>query len=374
MKTLYLISKGLDKLSENEMRDLEKENKIPRHSLLEDYISADLLDERYLVNKTPTIRRQLYKLLPVYVAQLIEALFILHRYDIILSHTEKAGLPLALVMKIFGINKPHVIIISRITSVNEKKSRQKIWFLKKTKDSISKIIIWSSMQRKIAIEKLGVPADKIILVKRGTDQKFWRPQPQSTKLNMICAAGMEARDYPTLVEALRPLNIRCHIAVGASRGELFDTVKKLYDIKNLPKSITVGRKSLTELRDLYTQSQFVVVPIMQSDSDNGLTTILESMAMGKPVICSRTEGQIDVIQDGVTGIFVPLNDPIAMREAILELWNDPERCRKMGIEARKYIEENHSLEQFANDIKIEIEQTIKETLPEPNFVPEELNV
>ena len=374
MKTLYLISKGLDKLSENEMRDLEKEDKIPRHSLLEDYISADLLDERYLVNNTPTIRRQLYKLLPVYVAQLIEALFILHRYDIILSHTEKAGLPLALVMKIFGINKPHVIIISRITSVNEKKSRQKIWFLKKTKDSISKIIIWSSMQRKIAIEKLGVPADKIILVKRGTDQKFWRPQPQSTKLNMICAAGMEARDYPTLVEALRPLNIRCHIAVGASRGELFDTVKKLYDIKNLPKSITVGRKSLTELRDLYTQSQFVVVPIMQSDSDNGLTTILESMAMGKPVICSRTEGQIDVIQDGVTGIFVPLNDPIAMREAILELWNDPERCRKMGIEARKYIEENHSLEQFANDIKIEIEQTIKETLPEPNFVPEELNV
>lgn len=374
MKTLYLISKGLDKLSENEMRDLEKEDKIPRHSLLEDYISADLLDERYLVNNTPTIRRQLYKLLPVYVAQLIEALFILHRYDIILSHTEKAGLPLALAMKIFGINKPHVIIISRITSVNEKKSRQKIWFLKKTKDSISKIIIWSSMQRKIAIEKLGVPADKIILVKRGTDQKFWRPQPQSTKLNMICAAGMEARDYPTLVEALRPLNIRCHIAVGASRGELFDTVKKLYDIKNLPKSITVGRKSLTELRDLYTQSQFVVVPIMQSDSDNGLTTILESMAMGKPVICSRTEGQIDVIQDGVTGIFVPLNDPIAMREAILELWNDPERCRKMGIEARKYIEENHSLEQFANDIKIEIEQTIQETLPEPNFVPEELNV
>ena len=374
MKTLYLISKGLDKLSENEMRDLEKEDKIPRHSLLEDYISADLMDERYLVNNTPAFRRQLYKLLPVYVAQLIEALFILHRYDIILSHTEKAGLPLALAMKIFSINKPHVIIISRITSVNEKKSRQKIWFLKKTKDSISKIIIWSSMQRKIAIEKLGVPADKIILVKRGTDQKFWRPQPQSTKLNMICAAGMEARDYPTLVEALRPLNIRCHIAVGASRGELFDTVKKLYDIKNLPKSITVGRKSLTELRDLYTQSQFVVVPIMQSDSDNGLTTILESMAMGKPVICSRTEGQIDVIQDGVTGIFVPLNDPIAMREAILELWNDPERCRKMGIEARKYIEENHSLEQFANDIKIEIEQTIKETLPEPNFVPEELNV
>lgn len=372
MKTLYIISKGIGKLSESEMLNLERENKIPRHSLLEDYISADLLDERYLRNQTPYIRRQIYKLLPAYIAQLIEALFIFNRYDSILSQTEKVGFPLALVMKVLNLHKPHIVIISRITSVNEDKSRQKIWFLEKTKDKIDKILIWSSMQRKIAIEKLGIDPEKIILIKRGTDQQFW--QPQNRKTDMICAAGMEARDYPTLVEALRPLNIRCHIATGTSRGEMFDTVKKLHDIKDMPETITVGRKSLSDLRDLYARSQFVVVPIMQSDSDNGLTTILESMAMGKPVICSRTEGQIDVIQDGVTGIFVPLKDPKAMREAILELWNDPERCKKMGIEARKYIEKNHSFEKFADDIKKEIELTVQEFVAEPQYIQEELNV
>jgi len=113
---------------------------------------------------------------------------------------------------------------------------------------------------------------------------------------------------------------------------------------------------------------------MQSDSDNGLTTILEAMAMGKPVICSRTEGQIDVIQDGVTGIFVPLNDPIKMRQAISELWNDPERCEKMGIEARKYIEENHSLEQFAGHIKKEIVDVVSTSNIRESYSGKEVNV
>ncbi|MEX2456591.1 MAG: glycosyltransferase family 4 protein [Balneolaceae bacterium] len=356
MKTIYIISKGIQKLAPHEMRQLEIDNKIPRASILEQAISAELLDERYLKIKTPTYRRIMYNLLPVSIAQMIEALFIMHRYDVILSQTEKVGFPLALMMKLLNITKPHIVIISRITSVDEKKSRQKIWFLKKTKDKIDKFLIWSSMQRRIAIEELGVAPEKIVLIKRGTDQQFWQPQNRET--DTICSVGMEARDYPTLVEALRPLNIPCHIAAGASRGEIFNTVKKLHNIKDIPKFITVGPKSLMELRDLYARSRFVVVSLLPTDSDNGLTTILESMAMGKPVICTQTQGQVDVIQDGVTGIYVPLGDKKAMQDAILELWNDPERCKKMGAAARKYIEETHNVEQFAESIKNEINVTV----------------
>ena len=34
-------------------------------------------------------------------------------------------------------------------------------------------------------------------------------------------------------------------------------------------------------------SLFVVMPLLESDTDNGITVILEAMAMGKTVICSR---------------------------------------------------------------------------------------
>ncbi|MCC5941169.1 MAG: glycosyltransferase family 4 protein [Balneolaceae bacterium] len=356
LKTLYIISKGMNKFSDLKMKQLEENNEIPRASLLDNAITAELLDERYLREKSPGFRKFLYKFLPVSLSQLIEAIIILKNYDVILSHKEKVGLPLALWMKVFKISKPHIIIISRITSVDEKKSRQKMWFFEKTKDSISKFIIWSSSQRKIAIKELGIPPEKMILVKRGIDQKFWKGQNRQT--DMICSVGMEARDYPTLIDALRPLEIPCHIAAGVARGEIFNTIKRLHSVKDLPDFITVGKKKPSELRELYARSRFVVIPLLPSDSDNGLTTILESMAMGKTVICTKTDGQIDVIQDGVTGILVPQGDVKAMQAAIFDLWNDPERCAEMGSRARVYIEETHNIEQFVESIKNEIETTL----------------
>ncbi len=356
MKTLYIISKGMDKESNQVIRQLESEDKIPRVSLLEDAISAEVLDERYLAEKPPYLRKLIYSYIPVSIAQILEALFILNRYDLILSHTEKVSFPLALILKWFRSSKPHIIVLSRITSVDRKKSKKKIWFLKKTKDSVTCFLIWASMQRKIAIERFGVHPDKIILLKRGIDQLFWSPRKVET--DMICSVGMEARDYPTLVGALRHLNIPCHIAAGASRGDIFKTVETLHDIKNLPDWVTVGLKKPTELRSLYARSRFTVIPLLPTDSDNGLTTILESMAMGKPVICTRSKGQIDIIEDGVTGIYVPLGDSEAMRDAIESLWNDPERCERMGRAARAFIVKKHNMEQFVASIKREAERAV----------------
>ena len=352
MKTLYIIAKGLDKPSNQVIRQLEAEDKIPRVSLLEDAISAVVLDERYLTEKSPLIRRLIYSLMPVSTAQIIEALFILHRFDLILSHTEKVSFPLALILKWFRSSKPHIVVLSRITSVNNKKSKQKIWFFKKTMNSVTRFLIWSSVQRKIAIERFGVPPEKIILLKRGLDQLFWSPREVET--DMICSVGMEARDYPTLVDALRQLEIPCHIAAGASRGDIFKTVERLHNISDIPDSVTIGPKEPLELRALYARSRFTVISLLPTDSDNGLTSMLETMAMGKPVICSRTEGQVDIIQDGVTGIYVPQGDSGAMRDAIQSLWDDPERCKKMGKAAREFIVKHHNMEQFVSDIKSEV--------------------
>ena len=352
----------MDKQSDQVIRRLEIEDKIPRVSLLENAISAELLDERYLVEKTPSLRRLFYRLIPVSIAQLLEALIILNRYDVVLSHTEKVSFPLALMLKWFRSSKPHIVVLSRITSVDRKKTDRKLWFLKKTRKSVTRFLIWSSVQRRIAIERFGVPLDKIILLKRGIDQLFWSPREVET--DMICSAGMEARDYPTLVDALRDLKIPCHIAAGTSRGDIFNTIKKLHEISDLPAWVTIGKKKPVELRSIYARSRFVVIPLIPTDSDNGLTTILEAMSMGKPIICTRAEGQIDIIQDGVTGIYVPQGDSEAMRDAIQTLWDDPERCEKMGRAAREFIVEHHNMEQFVAAIKNEVDRSAGLKVPQ----------
>ncbi len=348
----------MDKLPDEKIIELEKENRHPRVTLLEDALAADLLDERYLFEKVPAYRRWLYRLIPVVVAQVLEALILQRNYDVIFTQSEQAGLPLAFLMKYLRIDTPHVMIISRITSMDEKKSKQKQWLLKHTHEAIDRILIWSSVQRRLAIDKLGVPEQKIKLLKRGTDQKFWHPIPSET--DMICSVGMEMRDYPTLVEALRPLDIPCHIAAGAARGMIFETVRRLYDIDKMPENITVGKKSYEKLRRMYSRCRFTVVSLLPTDSDNGLTALLESMAMGRPVICSQAEGQVDVIEDGVTGIYVPVGDPEALREAIVDLWNDPNRAEEMGKRARRHIEQHHTMDQFVKAIKNEVQSVVDE--------------
>ena len=80
--------------------------------------------------------------------------------------------------------------------------------------------------------------------------------------------------------------------------------------------------------------------------------------MGRPVICSRTKGQVDVIEDGVTGIYVPVGDPAALRQAMLDLWRDPARAKAMGERARAYVEKNHTLDKFCRDVKAAVDASL----------------
>lgn len=349
MKILTLISTGLNRPDLKTLMQEEAADKLPRISLYQRELNSDLLDERFLKN-IPRWRKLLYKPLPIQIQQIIEAYLICHKYDVVVTWAERLGYPFALLLKITGRRIPHITLNSWIS--NPKKAQ----LLKLTVSHIDKILLWSSVQKNYAINHLKIPETKIEFIRKFADQKFFRPIERET--DTICAVGSEMRDYPTLVEALRGTNIPCHIATGWTRGKLYDTVKALYNIENIPNNITIGMKNYSELRELYARSRFVVVPILPTDTDNGLTCILESMAMGKAVICSKTIGQVDIIQDGITGIFVPPKDPQALRSAILYLWNNPDIAKKMGLAGRKYLEQHHTLEQFIESVKMIVEKVV----------------
>jgi glycosyltransferase involved in cell wall biosynthesis len=131
----------------------------------------------------------------------------------------------------------------------------------------------------------------------------------------------------------------------------------------MPENITVGVLKPVELRALYARSRFVVVPLLPTDTDNGVSVTLEAMAMGKAVICSHVEGQKDVIQAGRTGIFVPQGDPEALRNAIQFLWTHPEEAERMGQAAREYVEKHHTIDQFVDIIKHVVDEAVAEKSP-----------
>ena len=292
------------------------------------------------------LRRALYRILPGDVALPLEA-FILRGSIPRHHHVDEdiGALVFALLLKLTGKRKPHVAMMFWISKP------KKAIFLRRVHARIDRIILWTSVHREFAVEKLGIPHAKIAYIPHFVDVRFFRPSPPGAATDMICSAGREMRDYPTLISAMKGLDIRCHIAAGVFRGRMEPTVRAIYDSGPLPSNVSAGLLPPAELRRLYARSRFVVLPLHDTASDNGLTVMLEAMAMGKAVICSRVMGQRDVLVEGKTGVFVPVGDAQALREAIQYLWDRPEIADQMGREGRLVVERRHSLEKFVGAVR-----------------------
>jgi len=76
---------------------------------------------------------------------------------------------------------------------------------------------------------------------------------------------------------------------------------------------------------------------------------LEAMSYGKPVIGCGVGGVPEVIQDGVTGLLVPPEDPESLALAIVTLLKDKDRRFEMGRMARNHIETNFTREHMVEN-------------------------
>jgi glycosyltransferase involved in cell wall biosynthesis len=350
MRTLTLVTVGSSYPDPDELLKLEAEDKHTRASLFPRTLNADLLDEKYL-EKLPRWRRLLYSPFPIWLAQVIEAYFQRRNYDAVLSWSEQLAIAFALLLRLTRTRVPHVALLYSISKSKKAK------LLRLAQKNIDRLILWTSSQHDFALNELHIPRAKVVPIRYQVDQRFYRPM--GTKADMICSAGREMRDYDTLIRALKDTRIRCHIAAYSVPGKNDAWIKAVEDAQPLPPHITIGRmKDLVELRALYAGSRFVVLPLLENETDSGTTVILEAMAMGKAVICSKTRGQRDHIRDGKTGIFVPVGDPQALREAIQYLWDNPELAKRMGLEGRKCVERYHTLDQFVDKVKSVVEEVI----------------
>ena len=70
--------------------------------------------------------------------------------------------------------------------------------------------------------------------------------------------------------------------------------------------------------------------------------VFDIMACGDPVIC-QIDGVIrKVVEENRAGIFAEPGDPQALADAVIKLASDPEKCREMGENGRRAIEEKFS--------------------------------
>jgi glycosyltransferase involved in cell wall biosynthesis len=345
-KVLVLTTAGYFPPFIEQSSELHSLGKTARVWLLEIPSELTILDQRFLTNP-PKWLRAFYCAIPIWAAHALEAFRVRRHYDVVFSWgAESVAMPFALLLKITGTRIPFVTLFNWVSPA------KKAVFLRLVHSHITKLIIPPSVQRAFAMSALKIPDEKIVDIPWCVDEEFWQ-STNDVKPDMICSVGREMRDYETLIKALDGTRIRCHIAGALVRGKndrWRRTIGDWGDLIKLPENVTMSSRDPVQLRELYARSRFVVLPLHQSDTDNGITCMLEAWSMGRPVICSQVDGQRDTLADGRNGVFVPVGDVRALRKAIVDLWASPEESAMMGREGRRTVEEHYRLDRFVREV------------------------
>jgi glycosyltransferase involved in cell wall biosynthesis len=79
--------------------------------------------------------------------------------------------------------------------------------------------------------------------------------------------------------------------------------------------------------------------------------IIEGMAAHKPVVATDGGGVPEIVQDGETGLLVPMGDAQAMASAILQLLANPTRAKEMGRRGRQRVLAHFTVKHTARKVE-----------------------
>jgi glycosyltransferase involved in cell wall biosynthesis len=317
--------------------------------LLEETLGCDVLDEEVILEVGGRWGR-VYRRLPPFIAQALEARRRAKSYDVVMTWSERHSVAVAALFAVTRVETAHLALMFWISKPSVRLP------LRLFRSGIDRIVTWSSVQRSVAIERVGFRPEDVVLVRHPVDLKFFHPMDRDREI--IFSAGSTMRDFDTLVRAVTGLPVTVRIAASlvvvlqGLRVAAVDVGKELVR----PPNVQVESMSPLQVREGYASAQVVVVPLLPCDIDAGVNVVLEAMAMGRPVIVTRTVGQVDVIDDGINGYFVDPLDADELKAKIQAIRENPSAAEQVGRRARVYAEQNHSLEDFVFRVQANVQE------------------
>ena len=165
------------------------------------------------------------------------------------------------------------------------------------------------------------PQDKISLIHHGIDTDYFQPTTESKQQNKFkcLTVGSWMRDYDTVMAVAKKLeaysDIEFHLV--SSQVEVTDEYGNVYLHQNIDDDA---------LLRLYQHSDVLFLPLFGATANNAL---LEGVACGLPVVSTQLPS-IQTYVPGDEAILIKDNNPDIFAEALLNLYRQPERCRKMS--------------------------------------------
>jgi glycosyltransferase involved in cell wall biosynthesis len=166
-----------------------------------------------------------------------------------------------------------------------------------------------------------------------------QPEPD---VPVLVAAGRSARDYATLLKAIKGLPCKLRII-----SDLF-TLDLDADQTS---QVTILDSCFDDdyFREL-AGSTIVVIPLLRDSVSAGQMVFLQAGALRKPVIITRTATTVDYVADGENALMVGLGDVADLRAAICRLLDDKALRDRLAEHAAARFEREHSTEAYVRTL------------------------
>lgn len=219
---------------------------------------------------------------------------------------------------------------------------------------------------------IGIDDRKITVIHHGIDHKKFNPKANTTKIlkkypqlknrkvvfhpariglakgcdTSIKAINLVKENYPNIILILAgSKNI---IDWGNTQQKDIAYLVRLIKHFKLEKNCLIDVYSLEEIKELYGVSDVCIYP-SSSGEPFGLT-MLEAMAMAKPMIITNSGGMPEIIKDGINGFVIPVRDFELLAAKINSLLGDKKLRDRLGYTGRQMVESQYTKERVTKDI------------------------
>ena len=257
--------------------------------------------------------------------------------DIVFCPGEEIGIPLA---SIYATRKkrPKIVVwFHRITGLRTKI----ILKLFNIANAVDLSVVNTRPNQKFLNSYLKIKSDRILFLWHPIDSEYFVPGSASSNKTkpIIASVGLEQRDYRLLAAATAKLDVDVKVA-GFSQFQ--SRIAKNFPAV-MPDNMTNRKYQSSELIQLYHDADVVVLPLKENDGAAGITALLEAMSCKKPIVCVRTQGLADFLDETAVTIVEP-GDVLGLQQAITDLLNDRDLANSKAQRAYELVRQKHNLD------------------------------
>lgn len=258
---------------------------------------------------------------------------------VILSTVDTVGIPLVL-LKHFGLIRPPLVYISiglpeRIEKMAGERVRR---FYSKAYQGVTRFIAYGWDEAQWLRRWMDLPEDnpRVVFLPFGVDSDYFSPRPDITPTVDVLTIGADPqRDFKTLFRiATRQPSLSFRVIAGSTHAAGFSSVPSNVEVLV---DIPFG-----DIRRHLADARVVALPIHENTYSAGTTTLLQAMAMARPVVVSQT-GAIRrgyQLEDNKNCRLVAPAHPDNFEAAVMDTLHAPEQACQMGLSARRTVEQN----------------------------------